>query len=162
MKMKTLKVVAGVLSTIATVAAVTTGASVVNTPAASAAPGEFLITREIPTLEDLDAQVAFLIEKPASDEAKAANMEGGMRAVVVARTLYNIGLYRAPRGSNEITGPETHDGNVHTAMLRSKTAGQPDLVARVVWKRIDGVWKLSNSSVCEGVKAVGLAMACDF
>src|SRR5690606_20977196 len=123
MKMKTLKVVAGVLSTIATVAAVTTGASVVNTPAASAAPGEFLITREIPTLEDLDAQVAFLIEKPASDEAKAANMEGGMRAVVVARTLYNIGLYRAPRGSNEITGPETHDGNVHTAMLRSKTAG---------------------------------------
>ncbi|WP_024805777.1 hypothetical protein [Nocardia sp. BMG51109] len=157
--MKTLKIIAGVVSTIATVA---TGASVVNAPVASAAPGEFLITKEVPTLDDLDAQVAFLIETPASDEAKAANMEGGTRAVVVARTLYNIGMYRAPRGSNEITGPETHDGNVHTAMLRSKTAGQPDLIARVVWKRIDGVWKLSNSSVCEGVKAVGLAMACDF
>ncbi len=160
--MKSLKIVAGVVSTIATVAAVTTGVSSVNAPAASAGPGEFLITREVPTLEDLDDQVAFLIETPASDEAKAANMEGGMRAVVVARTLYNLGLFRAPVGSNDITGPETHEGNVHTAMLRSKSAGRPDLVARVVWKRIDGVWKLSNSSVCEGVKAVGLAMACDF
>jgi len=160
--MKTLRIVAGVVSTIATVAAVMTGASVVNASAASAAPGDFLITREVPTLADLNAQVKFLIETPASDEAKAANMEGGMRAVVVARTLYNIGLYRAPRGSNEVTGPETQNSNVHTAMLRSKTAGQPDLVARVVWKRIDGVWKLSNSSVCEGVKAVGLAMGCDF
>ncbi|WP_433664070.1 hypothetical protein ACQPW1_19275 [Nocardia sp. CA-128927] len=160
--MKTLKAVAGVVSTIASVAVVTTGATVVNAPIAAAAPGGFLITKEVPTLEDLDAQVAFLIETPASDEAKAANMEGGMRAVVVADTLYNIGWYRAPRGSNDITGPETHDGNVHTAMLRSKSAGQPDLVARVVWKRIDGVWKLSNSSVCEGVKAVGLAMGCDF
>ncbi|MFI9400732.1 hypothetical protein [Nocardia sp. NPDC052316] len=159
--MKTLKTVAGVVSTIATVV-VTTGASLAIAPAATAAPGEFLITKDVPTLEDLDAQVAFLIEQPASDEAKAANMEGGMRAVVVARTLYNIGWYRAPRGSNEIHGPETHEGDVHTAMLRSKSAGQPDLVARVVWKRIDGVWKLSNSSVCEGVKAVGLTTGCNF
>lgn len=160
--MKTLKIVAGVVSTIMTVAVVMIGASVVDAPVASAAPGEFLLTREVPTLADLDAQVAFLIETPASDAAKAANMEGGGRAVIVARTLYNTGLFRAPIGSNEITGPETHDGNVHTAMLRSKSAGRPDLVARVVWKRIDGVWKLSNSSVCEGIKAVGLAIACSF
>ncbi|MFI5776594.1 hypothetical protein [Nocardia sp. NPDC051570] len=161
--MKTLKIVAGVVSTIATVTMVTTGASVANAPAASAASGDFLITRDVPTLDDLHNQVAFLIETPGvSDEAKAANMEGGMRAVVVADTLYNSGLFRAPIGSNEITGPETQDGDVHTAMLRSKSAGRPDLVARVVWKRIDGVWKLSNSSVCEGVKAVGLPLACDF
>lgn len=159
--MKTLGIVAGVVSTITAVTMVTTGASVVNAPVASAAPGD-LITDDVPTLNQLDDQVAFLIELPGSDEAKAAHMEGGMRAVVVARTLYNLGWYRTPRGSNDIHGPETHDGNVHTAMLRSKSAGQPDLVARVVWKRIDGVWKLSNSSVCEGVKAVGLAMACDF
>ncbi|WP_085995190.1 hypothetical protein [Nocardia paucivorans] len=160
--MKTRKIVAGIVSTIMTAAVVTIGAPLVTAPAASAAPDEFLITREVPTLEDLDAQVAFLIETPASDDAKAANLEGGHKAVVVARTLYNLGLFRAPLGSNEITGPETHEGNVHTAMLRSKTVGRPDLVARVVWKRIDGVWKLSNSSVCEGVKAVGLAMSCDF
>lgn len=159
--MKTLTTVAGVVSSIMTVAVVTTGASVVNAPIAAASPGD-LVSADVPTLSELDDQVAFLIELPGSDEAKAAHMEGGMRAVVVARTLYNIGWYRAPRGSNEITGPETHEGNVHTAMLRSKSAGQPDLVARVVWKRIDGVWKLSNSSVCEGVKAVGLAMGCDF
>ncbi|MEU7139770.1 hypothetical protein ABZ942_10010 [Nocardia sp. NPDC046473] len=158
--MKTLKIVAGIVSTIIAVAV--TGSSVANAPIASAAPGEFLITKDVPTLDDLHDQVVFLIETPASDEAKAANMEGGMRAVVVARTLYNTGLFRAPIGSNDITGPETHDGNVHTAMLRSKSAGRPDLVARVVWKRIDGVWKLSNSSVCEGIKAVGLAIACDF
>ncbi|NUS42497.1 MAG: hypothetical protein HOQ24_02205 [Mycobacteriaceae bacterium] len=159
--MKTLKTVAGVVSTIAAAAVVATGASIANAPAA-AARGEFLITREVPTLADLDAQVAFLIETPASDAAKAANMEGGSDAVVVARTLYNTGLFRAPLGSNDVTGPETHNGNVHTAMLHSKSAGRPGLVARVVWKRIDGVWKLSNSSVCEGVKAVGLALACDF
>ncbi|QIS06155.1 hypothetical protein F5X71_31015 [Nocardia brasiliensis] len=159
--MKTLKTVAGIVSTIVSVTVVTSGVSIVNAPIAAAAPGD-LITSDVPTLQELDDQLAFLIELPGSDEAKAAHMEGGMRAVVVARTLYNIGWYRAPRGSNEVSGPETHDGNVHTAMLRSKSAGQPDLVARVVWKRLDGVWKLSNSSVCEGVKAVGLAMGCDF
>lgn len=159
--MKTLKTVAGIVSTIVSVTVVTSGVSIVNAPIAAAAPGD-LITSDVPTLQELDDQLAFLIELPGSDEAKAAHMEGGMRAVVVARTLYNIGWYRAPRGSNELSGPETHDGNVHTAMLRSKSAGQPDLVARVVWKRLDGVWKLSNSSVCEGVKAVGLAMGCDF
>ncbi|MFI9503775.1 hypothetical protein [Nocardia sp. NPDC052566] len=160
--MKTLKTVAGVVSTITAVTMVTTGVSIANAPIASAVPDNFLITDDVPTLDQLNDQVDLLIEQPSSDEAKAANMEGGMRAIVVAKTLYNLGWYRAPRGSNDITGPETHDGNVHTAMLRSKSAGQPDLVARVVWKRIDGVWKLSNSSVCEGIKAVGLALACDF
>ncbi|WP_107658774.1 hypothetical protein [Nocardia suismassiliense] len=159
--MKTLKTFAGVVSTIASVAAVTTGAAVVNAPIASAAPGE-LITAEVPTVGQLDDQVAFLIELPGSDAAKADHMEGGMGAVVVARTLYNLGWYRAPLGSNEITGPETHNGDVHTAWLRSKSVGKPDLVAEVTWKRIGGVWKLSNNSVCTGVQAVGLATGCNF
>ncbi|MGY2061574.1 hypothetical protein ACW9HQ_42440, partial [Nocardia gipuzkoensis] len=73
---------------------------VVDAPAASAASGDFLITKDVPTLDDLHDQVVFLIETPASDEAKAANLEGGMRAVVVARTLYNSGLFRAPIGSS--------------------------------------------------------------
>lgn len=160
--MKTLKIVAGSVSTIVAVAMVTTGASVVNAPVAAAAPGSLPITSEVPTLDELNAQIDFLIEEPGSDEAKAAQMEGGMRAVVVARTLYNLGWYRAPLGSNDITGPETHNGNVHTAKLVSKSVGKPTLQATVVWKRIDGAWKLSNSSVCEGVRAVGLPMACDF
>ncbi|MEV6069663.1 hypothetical protein AB0L82_24210 [Nocardia sp. NPDC052001] len=161
--MKSLNVVAGAVSSIMTVAAVTTGASIVSAPVASAAPGAFLLTKDVPTLDDLHDQVVFLIETPGvSDEAKAANMEGGMGAVPVADALFNTGMFRAPYGSNEISGPETHDGNVHTAMLRTRSVGRPDITARVVWKRIDGVWKLSNSSVCEGIKAVGLSMSCDF
>lgn len=161
--MKSFDIVAGVVSSIMTVAVASTGASIVNAPAASAAPGGFLITKDVPTVDDLHDQVVFLIETPGvSDEAKAANMEGGMGAVPVANALYNTGLFRAPYGSNEISGPETHDGNVHTAMLRTKSVGRPDITARVVWKRIDGVWKLSNSSVCEGIQAVGLSMSCDF
>ncbi|UGT44624.1 hypothetical protein LTV02_15060 [Nocardia yamanashiensis] len=161
--MKSFNIVAGVVSSIMTVAVASTGASIVNAPAASAAPGGFLITKDVPTVDDLHDQVVFLIETPGvSDEAKAANMEGGMGAVAVANALYNTGLFRAPYGSNEISGPETHDGNVHTAMLRTKSVGRPDITARVVWKRIDGVWKLSNSSVCEGIQAVGLSMSCDF
>ncbi|MFD0000401.1 hypothetical protein [Nocardia sp. NPDC127526] len=161
--MKSFNIVAGVVSSIMTVAVASTGASVVNAPTAFAAPGNFLITKDVPTVADLQEQVVFLIETPGvSDEAKAANMEGGMGAVAVANALYNTGMFRAPYGSNEISGPETHDGDVHTAMLRTKSVGRPDITARVVWKRIDGVWKLSNSSVCEGIKAVGLSMSCDF
>ncbi|MFI1919659.1 hypothetical protein [Nocardia sp. NPDC020380] len=161
--MKSFNVVAGVASSIMTVAVVTIGASVVDAPAAFAAPGDFLLTKDVPTLDDLHDQVVFLIETPGvSDQAKAANMEGGMGAVPVADALYNSGLFRAPNGSNEITGPETQNGDVLTANLRSKSVGRPDITARVVWKRIDGVWKLSNSSVCEGIKAVGLPMSCDF
>ncbi|MFE9575415.1 hypothetical protein ACFYO1_03445 [Nocardia sp. NPDC006044] len=157
--MKTLKIVAGIVPAIVAVAV--TGTSVANAPVA-AATGELPITSEVPTLDELNDQIDFLIELPGSDEAKAAQMEGGMRAVVVARTLYNLGWYRAPLGSNDITGPETHNGNVHTAKLISKSVGKPTLQATVVWKRIDGAWKLSNSSVCEGVRAVGLPMGCDF
>ncbi|WP_405490354.1 hypothetical protein [Nocardia sp. NBC_00511] len=161
--MKSFNIVAGVVSSILTVAAVTTAASAVNAPAASAAPGGFLVTADVPTLTDLHDQVVYLIETPGvSDEAKAANMEGGMGAVPVADALYNTGLFRAPYGSNEITGPETQDGDIHTAMLRTKSVGRPDITARVVWKRIDGVWKLANSSVCEGIQAVGLSMSCNF
>ncbi|RDI55300.1 hypothetical protein [Nocardia mexicana] len=129
---------------------------------ASADSGDFLITREVPTLDDLNAQVRFLVETPASDEAKAANLEGGMNAVVVPRTVYNLGLFRAPKGWNEVTGPETHNGNEHTATLHSNSTGRPGIVMKVTWKRVDGAWKMANSSLCEGVKVVGLAIPCTF
>lgn len=133
-----------------------------SAPGASAAPGDFRITRDVPTLADLNEQVRFLVETPASDEAKAANLEGGMNAVVVPRTVYTMGLFRAPLGANEVTGPETHDGDVHTAILHSRSAGRPGVTMRVTWKRIDGAWKMANSSLCEGVKTVGLSIPCTF
>ncbi|MEU0539687.1 hypothetical protein [Nocardia sp. NPDC005978] len=153
--MKNRRSLAGVLAVLAAVLAV-------FAPTATAAPEGFRITREVPTLADLEEQVRFLVETAASDEAKAANLEGGMNAVVVPRTVYNLGLFRAPKGWNEVTGPETHSGDEHTAMLHTNSAGRPGIVMKVTWKRIDGVWKLANSSLCEGVKTVGLPIPCTF
>lgn len=134
-------------------------------PAATAAPldtDHFTITRDVPTLEDLNEQVRFLVETPASDEAKAANLEGGVNAVIVPRTIYNLGLFRAPKGWNKVTGPETHHGNEHTAILHSGSVGRPEITMQVTWKRIDGTWKMANSSLCEGVETVGLPIPCNF
>ncbi|MFE3545754.1 hypothetical protein ACFXK0_22560 [Nocardia sp. NPDC059177] len=137
-------------------------AAVLLSAPASADPGSFRITSEVPTLAELNEQVRFLVETPAADEAKAANLEGGMNAVIVPRTVYNLGLFRAPQGWNEVTGPETHQGDVHTAILHSSSAGRPSITMRVTWKRIDGTWKLANESLCAGVKTVGLPIPCDF
>lgn len=152
------KLVGAALTTLGLIAAI----SGIPSTTASADAGDFRITRDVPTLDDLNQQVKFLVETPASDEAKAANLEGGMKAVVVPRTVYNLGLFRAPQGWNQVTGPETQNGNVHTAILHSNSAGRPGIVMKVTWKRIDGTWKMANSSLCEGVKVVGLSIPCDF
>lgn len=142
--------------------AVPAAAVLMSSPAAVAEPGTFRITSDVPTLAELNEQVRFLVETPASDEAKAANLEGGANAVIVPRTVYNLGLFRAPQGWNEVTGPETHDGDVHTAILHSGSAGRPTITMQVTWKRVDGSWKLANESLCAGVKTVGLPIPCDF
>ncbi|WP_024802686.1 hypothetical protein [Nocardia sp. BMG51109] len=160
--MKNLRTLACAALAVAGIGAAMTGTQAVTAPAASADSGDFLITRDVPTLADLNAQVEFLVEKPASDETKAANLEGGMNAVVVPRTVYNLGLFRAPLGWNEVTGPETHSGDEHTAVLHSNSSGRPGIVMQVTWKRIDGSWKMANSSLCEGVEAVGLSIPCNF
>lgn len=153
--MRIVKILAAALASLAVTGAVTA-------PTATADSGEFRLTREVPTLADLDQQVHFLVATPASDQAKAANLEGGMNAVIVPRTVYNLGLFRAPLGWHEVTGPETHTAYEHTAMLHSGSAGRPTIAVRVTWKRIDGAWKLANSSLCEGVKIVGLPIPCSF
>lgn len=122
----------------------------------------FTITKDVPTLADLNEMVRFIVETPASDEAKAANLEGGMNAVVVPKTVYNLGLFRAPKGWNEVVGPETHTPTEHTATLRSGSVGRPTIEMQVTWKRIDGTWKMANSSLCAGVEAVGLSIPCNF
>lgn len=137
-------------------------AAAVTVPAAHAGTGEFRITDEIPSLGALDEQIRFLVATPASDAAKAANLEGGTNAVIVPRTIYNLGLFRAPLGWSTVTGPETHSGTEHTAILRTGSAGRPDITMKITWKRVDGTWKLANSSLCEGVKTVGLPLPCDF
>ncbi|MFF2087362.1 hypothetical protein ACFVVM_26610 [Nocardia sp. NPDC058176] len=139
-----------------------TAAVLVSAPNTAADPGSFRITGAVPTLAELNEQIRFLVETPASDAAKAANLEGGANAVVVPRTVYNLGLFRAPLGWNEVTGPETHSGTEHTAVLHASSAGRPTVTMRITWKRVDGTWKLANKSLCAGVKTVGLPIPCDF
>ncbi|MCH9728123.1 MAG: hypothetical protein K0U84_00290, partial [Actinomycetia bacterium] len=95
---------------VAATAAVVTGAP----PAANADPTTptdpqaqqgFAITSEVPTLTELDAQIRMLVGTPAPDAVKAAQLEGGERAVIVPKMVYRIGFFRPPRGSSLVTGP---------------------------------------------------------
>ena len=123
-------------------------------------PADFAVTTDDPTLDDLNAIVHLLVATPAGDDAKARNLEAGMGGVVVPQTVYNLGIFRAPQGWKRITGPIEHAGDRITATLHSESVGRPSIRTRVVFVKRDGNWKLSTQSVCEGVRTVGLPIAC--
>ncbi|WP_082964053.1 hypothetical protein [Mycobacterium sp. 852002-51961_SCH5331710] len=141
-------------------------------PAAQAQPGpehelpaadhEFAITSEVPSLEELDQQIRLLVATPAPDAVKAAQLEGGSRAVVVPKMVYRVGFFRPPRGSSVVTGPETHDGDRHTAIINATRQGSPTVRVEAEWRRIDGRWKLASKSLCNGIKTLGLPIPCNF
>ncbi|MCV7155418.1 hypothetical protein H7I57_30445 [Mycobacterium pyrenivorans] len=124
--------------------------------------GEFAITSEVPTLAELDAQIRLLVGTPAPDAVKAAQLEGGSRAVVVPKMVYRIGFFRPPRGSSLVTGPETHDGDTHTAVINASRQGVPTVQVTAEWRRIDGRWKLASKSLCNGITTLGLPIPCNF
>ncbi|MCD2262184.1 hypothetical protein K3888_05660 [Dietzia aurantiaca] len=123
-------------------------------------PADFAVTTADPTLDDLNAIVHLLVATPADDAAKARNLEAGADGVVVPKTVYNLGIFRAPQGWKRITGPVERSGDTITATLHSESAGRPSIRTRVVFVQRDGNWKLSTQSVCEGVRTVGLPVAC--
>lgn len=123
---------------------------------------EFAITSEVPSLEELDQQIRLLVATPAPDAVKAAQLEGGSRAVVVPKMVYRVGFFRPPRGSSVVTGPETHDGDRHTAMINATRQGSPTVRVEAEWRRIDGRWKLASKSLCNGIKTLGLPIPCNF
>lgn len=140
-------------------------ASVAFAPTVYAQPGpepEFAITSEVPSLAELDAQIRLLVGTPAPDSVKAAQLEGGSRAVVVPKMVYRIGFFRPPRGSSVVTGPETHDGDRHTAIINASRQGAPTVQVQAEWRRIDGRWKLASKSLCNGIKTLGLPIPCNF
>ena len=150
--------------TIAALAAVVAVVGLVATTGGASAktfPPNFTVTAERPTLADLNDIVEFLVETPASDQAKAANVEGGMNAVIVPKTVYQLGLFRAPRGWNDVTGPLVQKGNSVTATLNSGSAGRPTIRMTIEFKKLDGNWRLAASSLCQGVKTVGLNIYCN-
>ncbi|MGE2833606.1 hypothetical protein [Mycobacterium sp. SMC-4] len=129
---------------------------------AAQAQEDFAITTEVPALEELDAQIRLLVATPAPDHIKAAQLEGGSRAVVVPKMVYRIGFFRPPRGYSQVTGPETHDGDRHTAVINAHRQGSPTIQVVAEWRRIDGRWKLASKSLCNGIATLGLPIPCNF
>ncbi|MCK0174931.1 MULTISPECIES: hypothetical protein [Mycobacteriaceae] len=149
----------------------TAGVLMSTAPAAGADPEihadplsleNFAITSEVPTLAELDAQIKLLVATAAPDWVKAAQLEGGDRAVVVPKMIHRVGFFRPPRGSSVVTGPETHDGDRHTAVINASRQGSPTVQVVAEWRRIDGRWKLASKSLCNGVKTIGLPIPCNF
>lgn len=130
------------------------------TPAAPL-PADFTVTADEPTVAQLNDLVYFLVATPASDEAKARNLEGGQGAVVVPQTVYRVGFFRAPRGGSQVSGPLERDGNRITARLHASSAGIPDVAMPIVFVHQDGNWRLSSDSLCQGVRTLGLPIFCN-
>lgn len=123
---------------------------------------DFAITSEVPTLEELSAQIALLVASPAPDDVKAAQLEGGSRAAVVPKMVYRIGFFRPPKGSSVVTGPEAHEEGRHTAIINASRAGRPTILIEAEWRYLDGRWKLASKSLCNGIKTLGLPIPCNF
>lgn len=141
--------------------AIVAGLMVMIAPPVHAEP-TFVITSDVPTLAELDAQIRLLVATPAPDAMKAAQLEGGGRAVIVPKMVYRIGFFRPPRGSSTVTGPETHDGDTHTAVINASRQGSPTVQVTAEWRRIDGQWKLASKSLCNGIATLGLPIPCNF
>ncbi len=155
----------------AVTASVAMALATVTAPAATADPAvhadpmaadDFAIISEVPSLAELDAQIRLLVASPAPDDVKAAQLEGGSRAVVVPKMIYRVGFFRPPRGSSMVTGPETHEPDRHTAVINASRQGAPTVQVVAEWRRIDGRWKLASKSLCNGIKTIGLPVPCNF
>ncbi|MED5813910.1 hypothetical protein VST63_16245 [Mycolicibacterium sp. 050232] len=127
-----------------------------------AAAEDFAITAPVPTLDELNAQIQLLVASQAPDHVKAAQLEGGPRAVIVPKMVYRLGIFRAPKGSAVVTGPETHEGTSHTAVINGSRQGQPTLQIPAEWRYLDGQWKLASKSMCNGISTLGLPIPCNF
>lgn len=132
------------------------GAIVGNAPSGN--PGSEIPT---PSVAELNGIVHTLVATPASDDEKAALLEAGHAGVVVPRTVYTMGIFRAPNGWFEITGPVTVTGNRATAHLNSGSVGRPSISLDITFVYLGGRWKLASSSMCQGVKTVGLPIYCN-
>lgn len=123
-------------------------------------PANFKVTSPTPSLDDLNAIIHFLVATPASDAAKAENLEGGRAAVLIPQTVYRLGLFRAPLGWKEVSGPLELSQDRAVATLDSESAGRPGVHTRIQFVYRDGNWRLANASICEGVRTVGLPLEC--
>ena len=61
-----------------------------------------------------------------------------------------------------MTGPETHEGTRHTAVINASRQGAPTIQVTAEWRFIDGQWKLANKSLCNGISTLGLPIPSNF
>lgn len=113
-----------------------------------------------PSADELTGIVHLLTATDADDAEKSRYLEAE-DAIVVPQTVSRIGLFRAPRGGSEVTGPVTREGDTATAQLHAWSQGIPDVSMQITFVRRDGTWRLSSSSVCSGVRTIGLPIYCN-
>lgn len=119
-------------------------------------------TDSVPTpgTDELTDIVHLLTASDASDAEKQKYLESA-DALIVPQTVSRVGLFRAPRGGSEITGPVERDGDTVTAHLNAWSQGIPDVSLPITFVYRDGTWRLSSASVCTGVRTVGLPVYCN-
>jgi hypothetical protein len=119
-------------------------------------------TDSVPTpgTDELTDIVHLLTASDASDAEKEKYLES-TDALIVPQTVSRVGLFRAPRGGSEITGPVERDGDTVTAHLNAWSQGIPDVSLPITFVYRDGTWRLSSASVCTGVRTVGLPVYCN-
>lgn len=127
---------------------------------ASPLPDDFIATAANPSVDDLNAIIWFLVATDAPSSAKARNIETE-QAIVVPDTVSRIGLFRAPRGGFRVSGPVRGGGDRITAHLDAFSQGTPEVSLDVDFVRVGGNWRLADSSMCNGVRAVGLPIYCN-
>lgn len=127
---------------------------------ASPLPDDFIATAANPSVDDLNAIIWFLVATDAPSSAKARNIETE-QAIVVPDTVSRIGLFRAPRGGFRVSGPVRGGGDRITAHLNAFSQGTPEVSLDVDFVRVGGNWRLADSSMCNGVRAVGLPIHCN-
>lgn len=141
-------------------------ASAAGSPAGTATPGTSGDTADAssgvptPTPEELSEIVYFLTATDAPDEEKKRYLEAE-DAIIVPQTVSRTGIFRAPRGGSEVTGPVTREGDTVTAQLHSWSQGIPDVNIPIQFIYRDGTWRLASSSICLGVQTVGLPIYCN-
>ncbi|AGP31920.1 hypothetical protein [Corynebacterium terpenotabidum] len=133
-----------------------TGAASTTEPSS----GTSTTTVPTPTASELGEIVHLLTATDASDEEKSRYIEAS-DALIVPQTVSRIGLFRAPRGGSEVTGPVERDGDTVTAQLHAWSQGIPDVSMPIQFVYRDGTWRLSSSSICSGVRTVGLPIYCN-
>ena len=102
-----------------------------------------------PTVASLNKQLN-LFAGGASNATKAKQLEGGAKAVPALDSVIKLVKQYSYTGfTYQIVGPVKQTGTTATAQLKMTLPGQGSRYLTMKYLYIDGMWKLSNKSVCD-------------